>query len=246
MAIAVAVALGGTAVPAQQPGPVPVTEVPAGTQTGVWDVLSEPFPYEAKDVTMQSLAKELTQKTGIPVIGNRPSGGSFAVDNTGGSVRQLLDRLEADGRTLWWWDGGAIHFEAPDSITSTLIPLQGVSVDELIQQVSALGIDDVKYPIMSNPDARFVRVVGPQGYVDALRELIGNMGSANAPAMAGQMPVIIRGRSPLPPAQSGQGQTAPGQQVPQGQVVYGQPAQGTPPAQVLPVDPRQPNAPRTQ
>lgn len=239
--------------PAQGTAPATTPVAPTGQVPGAaanWDILGEPFPYEGKDVTMQALAKELTQKTGIPVIAPQLGGGGFAVDNMNGTVRDLLDKIEADGRALWWWDGGAIRFEPADNTTSALIPLQGVTSDELLQQVAALGIDEVKYPIMSNPDARFIRVVGPQGYVESLRELIASIAASRTPAGApaqGAGLTIIRGRTgtgAVPAAPD----PAPGPQSQQ-PGVYAAPGQAAGqqiPMQIIPIAPQTMIAPRTQ
>lgn len=160
------------------------------------DVLGLPFPYEAKEVSIEAMLQDLTRKTQVPVISTKPLSGRVTISNQSGTLRDVLEALTDQGQALWWFDGSAIHLEPISSTVSQLIPLQGIRVDLLLSQLRAVGLENPQYPIRAASDAEMIRLVAPQAYVDAVSEVIATMAAARS-ASGGRsgLPNIIRGRS---------------------------------------------------
>ncbi|GLS81601.1 hypothetical protein [Paracoccus marinus] len=159
-------------------------------------VLYQPFPYEAKDVALTDMLQQMTIKTGVPVIAAQGLAGRVSVANGSGSLRDALDQVSGDAGLLWWFDGAAVHVEPASAMTSRLLPLQGVSMPALREQLDAVGMAHTSYRMIANDRASVVRVVAPRGYTDALAEVIAAMAaerSARADGGRSGMPLIIRG-----------------------------------------------------
>ena len=156
-------------------------------------MLAQPFPYEARDVAVTEVVRQMAQRTGVPVIAAEGLAGRVSVDNAGGTLRDVLDSLTEGGQAVWWFDGAAVHVEPPGAVVSRLIPLQGVRLADLRAQVKALQMDDSDWPLIASGDASAVRVVGPQGYAEAIVELVAALAANVAARPEPQLPVIIRG-----------------------------------------------------
>ncbi|TWI35147.1 type III secretion protein C [Paracoccus sulfuroxidans] len=163
----------------------------------VVNVLENPFPYEAKEVGVEAMLQDLTRKTQVPVIVSKPIGGKLTLSNQDGSVRDALNMMSDQGQGIWWFDGSAVHVEPPGSIVSQLIGLDGITVTQLRDQMRAVGLENEQFPLRADANAEMVRIVAPQGYVDAVAELITHMVESRNPETGGHMPRIIRGRSQL-------------------------------------------------
>lgn len=172
---------------------VGLVALPARAQPVDRFVLDQPFPYAAKDVTLTTMLHEMAQKTQVPVIPAQGLAGRGDLDNSGGSLRDALDRLGAQGLALWWFDGAAVHVEPPEALTSRLIALQGVTMADLRGQLRTLRMDDPRWPLIGGADAQMVRLVAPQGYVQAIEAVIAALAQAQASRDAAGLPVIIRG-----------------------------------------------------
>ncbi|RMC34933.1 hypothetical protein C9E81_12655 [Paracoccus alkanivorans] len=158
------------------------------------DILAHPFPYRANDVQIEAVLQEMTQKTDIPVIAAEGVGGRVTISNPDGSLRDALDDMASQGHMVWWFDGVAVHVEPAGTVVSRLIGLDGVPVDELRNQMRELGLSDPHYPLRAGAEAGMIRVVAPQGYIDAVSELVEHMAAASAPdAKSKGLPTIIRG-----------------------------------------------------
>lgn len=176
-------------------------------------ILYQPFPYEAKDVALTDMLQQMTMKTGVPVIAAQGLAGRVDVSNSSGSLRDALDQVAGDAGLLWWFDGAAVHVEPASAMTSRLLPLQGITMPDLREQMDAVGMAHTDYRMIANDRASVVRVVAPRGYTDALAEVIAAMAaerSARADGSRGDLPVVIRGparqrraASPFYPQQGG-------------------------------------------
>lgn len=155
-------------------------------------LLEQPFPYEAKDVALTEMLHEMSQKTGLPVIVGEGVSGRAEVSNLRGSVRDLLQRLAEDGRISWWFDGAAVHVEAA-AMVSRLLPLKGVRPADLREALRGVGLTANEYPMLAEGNARMVRIVAPQGYVEAVQQTIDALAAELAPKGPASLPVIIRG-----------------------------------------------------
>ena len=155
-------------------------------------VLARPFPFQGSDVQISAVLQEMTQKTGVPVMTARNSGGRVSISNADGSLRSALDQVAVQGDVIWWFDGVAVHVEPSGAMTSRLIRLEGLSLDDLRQQMREIGLSDPQYPLHAGGTSGMVRIVGPQGYIDAVSELITHMADGREAPRRG-LPRIIRG-----------------------------------------------------
>lgn len=163
-------------------------------------LVEQPFPYEAKDVTLTEMLHDLSHKTGVPVVVGDGVSGRVDIANLGGSVRTLLDALTDQGRISWWFDGAAVHVEQPQ-MASRLLPLNGVRVEDLRAALRAVGMTAGEYPMIAEPGSRLVRIVAPQGYVEMVEQTIAALAAeAKAKEAPALLPIIIRGPGRARPA----------------------------------------------
>lgn len=155
-------------------------------------LIEQPFPYEAKDVALTEMLHELSQKTGLPVVVGSGLSGRADIANLGGSIRSLLDGLSSEGQVSWWFDGAAVHVEAPQMV-SRLLPLNGVRAEDLRAALRAVGMTGGEYPMIAEPGARMVRIVAPQGYAEMVEQTIAALSAEAKAKTTGTLPIIIRG-----------------------------------------------------
>ena len=176
---------------------LPAQATPAGQGTQGAGPLERPFPYEATEVEIEAMLKDVTAKTGVPVILPERIRGGITLSNPQGSLRDALDAMARQGGAVWWFDGMAVHVEPAAAMVSRLIALDGFTIDELRGQMAATGLDDRQYPLRAAEGAEMVRVVGPRGYADAVAELAAHMAQRRKPeakAAPRALPTVIRGR----------------------------------------------------
>lgn len=156
-------------------------------------ILEQPFPYTAKDMTIQNMLLEMAHKTTVPIIPAAGLSGRADLENSTGSLRDALEDLSGRGLALWWFDGAAIHVEPPEAMTSKLLPLQNVPMADLRRELRAVGLDSPEWPLLGAPDAGIARLVAPQGYVQAVEAVISAMAARQQARGQSGLPLIIRG-----------------------------------------------------
>lgn len=158
--------------------------------------LLRPFPYAASDEKVDLALRDLTRQTGISVITSNEVNGTITINNTDGSIMDILNSISEQVNAVWWFDGSAVRVEPSSVLTSRMIALDGINVAHLQQQLRAVRMADSKFPLVADPDASMVRVAGPAGYVDAVEALalhLAELRKAERPIGA-SFPLIIRGR----------------------------------------------------
>ncbi|MBK4214327.1 hypothetical protein JJJ17_00160 [Paracoccus caeni] len=154
------------------------------------------FPYAASDERADTALRDLMRRTGIPVITSNEISGTVSVNNSNGSIMDVLNSISEQVNGVWWFDGSAVRVEPSSVLTSRMIPLDGFTVGQFRQQVRAVRLEDTRFPISASEDASMIRLSGPTGYVDAVEALavhLAELRRADKPVRAG-FPVIIRGR----------------------------------------------------
>lgn len=136
------------------------------------DLLDLPFPYEATETEVSQIASTLSARTSLPVRLSAEGIGPVTIRNREGSVRDLLDQLGSTSNLVWWIDGVAIHLEPRDTVTSRLVVVRGLPLDDIERNLGVFDLDDARFPLAATADAGVVRVGGPAGYVDAVAGLI--------------------------------------------------------------------------
>lgn len=180
---------------------VPVLGICALLLAGIPAVAQHPdllraFPYAASDERADTALRDLMRRTGIPVIISNEITGLVSVNNSNGSIMDVLNSISEQVNGVWWFDGSAVRVEPSSVLTSRMIPLDGFTVGQLRQQMRAVRLEDARFPISAAEDASMIRLSGPTGYVDAVEALalhLTELRRADKPVRAG-FPVIIRGR----------------------------------------------------
>lgn len=151
---------------------------PAMAQVRIVDALTEQYPYEARDMQATDMLEDFSRYTDIPVRAGDVSG-SLTVDNGTGTAAEFLDRIARETDSLWWSDGVAILFEPQNNVRRDVVASDGVSSQELTQMVDFIGLTTGRYAPTSSPDGEMFIITGPAGYVDAVRNVIGQISAAN-------------------------------------------------------------------
>lgn len=180
---------------------VPVLGICALLLAGIPAVAQHPdllraFPYAASDERADTALRDLMRRTGIPVIISNEITGLVSVNNSNGSIMDVLNSISEQVNGVWWFDGSAVRVEPSSVLTSRMIPLDGFTVGQLRQQMRAVRLEDARFLISAAEDASMIRLSGPTGYVDAVEALalhLTELRRADKPVRAG-FPVIIRGR----------------------------------------------------
>ncbi|WP_379032777.1 hypothetical protein [Paracoccus simplex] len=180
---------------------VPVLGICALLLAGIPAVAQHPdllraFPYAASDERADTALRDLMRRTGIPVIISNEITGLVSVNNSNGSIMDVLNSISEQVNGVWWFDGSAVRVEPSSVLTSRMIPLDGFTVGQFRQQMRAVRLEDARFPISAAEDASMIRLSGPTGYVDAVEALalhLTELRRADKPVRAG-FPVIIRGR----------------------------------------------------
>lgn len=180
---------------------VPVLGICALLLAGIPAVAQHPdllraFPYAASDERADTALRDLMRRTGIPVIISNEITGLVSVNNSNGSIMDVLNSISEQVNGVWWFDGSAVRVEPSSVLTSRMIPLDGFTVGQFRQQMRAVRLEDARFLISAAEDASMIRLSGPTGYVDAVEALalhLTELRRADKPVRAG-FPVIIRGR----------------------------------------------------
>ena len=136
------------------------------------ELMEQSFPYEASGMDVREVLGDLSRRSGTPVMMGDGLRADVTIRNAEGSVADFLNQVSVEAGALWWFDGVAIHVERGDSIQSALVEIRGVPLETIEEQLSALGLVDMRFPIRATGDGALVRVVGPAGYVEQMSALV--------------------------------------------------------------------------
>lgn len=85
--------------------------------------------------------------------------------------RQFIDLLALSYGFVYYYNGAVLHFSASQGMRSTLIRLQMARVASLRETLDRLNVSEPRFPIVYDEKANTALVVGPQEYVDVIREV---------------------------------------------------------------------------
>lgn len=169
-----------------------------GAQGAGWTdpqlILQRPFPYQTRDADIRDVLQEMMQRVQVPAIAADGVSGRVSLLDPDSSLQDALDAIAGQSNAIWWFDGGAIHLEPADSLDSRLIPLDGISPEDLQREMQETGLAQRRFPLRPGRDT--LRVIGPRGYTDAVADLASHMAARRKAAQDPQGGTlrIIRGR----------------------------------------------------
>lgn len=132
----------------------------------------QPYPFMATGSDVRSVLTEMGRRVGVTVRIDPGVQGEVSADNSQGTVQTLLDEVLAQTGATWWYDGVILYVEPQDGLNSSLIISQGLGIPEIETELAGLDLLDDRFPLMSTADGAVIRVIGPRGYVEQVRNLI--------------------------------------------------------------------------
>ncbi|MEM9341886.1 MAG: hypothetical protein AAGA87_02460 [Pseudomonadota bacterium] len=133
---------------------------------------TEPFPYVAMGSDVRAVLSDMGRRMGVTVRIDPAVTGEVSTENSQGTVQTLLDETLAQTGATWWYDGVILHVEPQDGLSSSLIISQGLGIPEIEAELATLDLLDGRFPLMSTADGAVIRVIGPRGYVEQVRNLV--------------------------------------------------------------------------
>lgn len=135
-------------------------------------IFDQDYPYITNDADVQMVLTDLGRRAGIVVrVGNGVSG-KVSIDNQGGSIGALLEEAVSQIGATWWYDGMVLYIEPQSSLSTALVVSHGLPLEVIEKEVAALSLKDSRFPLRTTADGSVIRVVGPEGMVNQVTQLI--------------------------------------------------------------------------
>lgn len=152
--------------------------------------LDRDFPYEATDMSAEQSLSDFSRLTGLPVEG--VVAGTISVSNSQGTASDYLDRLAEQTGSVWWFDGLAIRIEPRAEMKSVVMGTRGIDITTLESAMSFVGLTNERFVTRMSQDGTLFNVIGPEGYVGAVEQLLDEIIAARKSRRTG-LPVVYRG-----------------------------------------------------
>ncbi|QHJ00018.1 EscC/YscC/HrcC family type III secretion system outer membrane ring protein [Xylophilus rhododendri] len=85
--------------------------------------------------------------------------------------RQFIDLLALSYGFVYYYNGAVLHVSASQGMHSTLVQLSYARVRQLRETLERMNVSEPRFPIVYDEIANTALVVGPQEYVDVIREI---------------------------------------------------------------------------
>ncbi len=141
-------------------------------------------------MTAESTLKDFMRLTGLPVEG--AVSGNVTVANNDGTASDFLDMVSEQTGSVWWFDGLSIRVEPRSSMRSVVMGTRGVDITTLEAAMSFVGLTNERFATRMSADGTLFNVIGPQGYVSAVENLLDEIIAARQTRRVG-LPVVYRG-----------------------------------------------------
>lgn len=92
--------------------------------------------------------------------------------------RQFLDILALTYGFVWYYNGAVLHIASAKGVRATLVKLDMARVDDLHDTLRQMRLEEDRFPITYDSKSNSALVVGPQEYVDVVRELASHLEGA--------------------------------------------------------------------
>ena len=134
---------------------------------------------------------DFSRLTGLPVEAD--VSGLVSVNNEEGTVRDFLNGFAKKTRCIWWYDGFTIRLEPRANMRSVVIGTRGIDISTLSSTMDFVGLKENQFTTRMSPDGTLFNVVGPEGYVGAVEDLIDQIITARKSRREG-LPSVYRGQ----------------------------------------------------
>jgi type II secretory pathway component GspD/PulD (secretin) len=141
-----------------------------------------PYRYLVIDQDVRDILSEFGRNLNITVkmsdqVGARRLRGRLPISN----AKEFLNRLCESYGLVWYYDGAVLHISAQNEVRTEAVDLGTVNPNGMHEKLTALGIFDPRYQLLSAPDSRVLSVSGPPPYLARIREVVAMMQKSNRP-----------------------------------------------------------------
>lgn len=105
--------------------------------------------------------------------------------------RQFLDHLARVYGLDWYYDGLVLSVSAASEAATHLLPLKGVSADQLESGLAAAGLLDKRFPLHAGPTPDTALVSGPPRYVGLVEQSLKAMLAEHVPPTTQSQPAAL-------------------------------------------------------
>ncbi|MCY0387075.1 type III secretion system outer membrane ring subunit SctC [Robbsia sp. Bb-Pol-6] len=144
---------------------------------GVTTAHAAPIPWRSMQIdyvadhkALRDVLRDVSASAGVP-IWISPKVDGNVTGHFQSSPQQLLNRMSSSFGFVWYYDGSVLRIYGSDEITNATIGLRTASTADLRRSLSRLAVNDRRFPVRYDDEARTAVVSGPPRYV----ELIGDI-----------------------------------------------------------------------
>ncbi|WP_263364814.1 type III secretion system outer membrane ring subunit SctC [Cupriavidus pauculus] len=149
----------------------------AMTATFAPAALAAPIPWRSSNISyvadrkdIQDVLRDISASAGVAVqISPKVKGTVSGRFDT--RPQLMLERMAATFGFIWYYDGAVLRIYSADEVVSTTIGLSAASTSSLRRSLSKLQIEDPRFPIRFDDDARTAVVSGPPRYVELVNDV---------------------------------------------------------------------------
>lgn len=139
--------------------------------------LAAPIPWRSSNISyvadrkdIQEVLRDISASAGVAVqISAKVKGTVSGRFDT--RPQLMLERMAATFGFIWYYDGAVLRIYSADEVVSTTIGLSAASTAALRRSLSKLQIEDPRFPIRFDDDARTAVVSGPPRYVELVNDV---------------------------------------------------------------------------
>ncbi|NYI00471.1 type III secretion system outer membrane ring subunit SctC [Cupriavidus plantarum] len=139
--------------------------------------LAAPIPWRSSNISyvadrkdIQEVLRDVSASAGVAVqISPKVKGTVSGRFDT--RPQLMLERMAATFGFIWYYDGAVLRIYSADEVVSTTIGLSAASTAALRRSLAKLQIEDPRFPIRFDDDARTAVVSGPPRYVELVNDV---------------------------------------------------------------------------
>ncbi|WP_423198828.1 MULTISPECIES: type III secretion system outer membrane ring subunit SctC [unclassified Cupriavidus] len=136
-----------------------------------------PIPWRSKSISyvadrkdIQEVLRDISASAGVAVqISPKVKGTVSGRFDT--RPQLMLERMAATFGFIWYYDGAVLRIYSADEVASTTIGLSAASTAALRRSLARLQIEDPRFPIRFDDEARTAVVSGPPRYVELVNDV---------------------------------------------------------------------------
>lgn len=141
----------------------------------------EPLTYTVVDQDLRELLAEVGTRLGVSVQVSPAVKARVRGRLPSAPPQEFLSRLAAIYGFEWYYDGSTLWVTAPSEKQTRMMPLDGVTVDQINLALDELGASDARFPLRGSVSANQVVVSGPPQFVAIAERTLQALQSRNRP-----------------------------------------------------------------